>query len=309
MAKIYRTDDLAFDYHIFEGASCAFGVFDGVHRGHRFLLERAQETAATSQGRSLALTFDIDPDEVFHPARLKKLLTNEDRLATLAASGVDAVVVLPFTVEFSSLGPLQFLERTFGGHSPAFLHVGFDFRFGSRASGSVTELLAWGEASHVQICAHDLKSDDGAPITATRIRKLLNAADLKEANHLLGRPYYLKETVVPGRGEGADMGFRTANLSPEFAFRVLGEGVYAAYTTVDEVRYKAAVSVGISPVFAGESTASCEVHILDFSGDLYGREVKVEFLEFLRPMIKFETTEALIKTVMGNIDWVRQNLA
>lgn len=308
MGKIYRTDDPAFDYSIFEGASCAFGVFDGVHRGHRFLLRCAQETAAATRGVSIALTFDIDPDEVFHPTRLKKLLKNENRLKALAESGVDAVVVLPFTGKFSSLSPSEFLHKTFGGRAPACLHVGFDFHFGAYAAGTVAELKAWGALSHTQICAHELKSDEGAPITATRIRQLLAATDIVEANKLLGYPYYFEEMVLAGRGEGADMGFHTANLNPDFAFQVLGEGVYAAYATVDGVRYKAAVSVGVSPVFAEKSTASCEVHILDFSGDLYGQQITVEFMEFLRPMINFETTKALIDTVMGNIAWVRENL-
>lgn len=309
MVPIFRTDDLDFDYRIFQGASCAFGVFDGVHRGHRFLLQCAQETAAASQGRSLALTFDKDPDEVFHPDRLKKLLTNHDRLQMLAATGVDAVVVLPFTPDFAALNPREFLEKTFGGHVPAYLHVGFDFHFGARARGSVAELEEWATCFGTHIDAHDLKNDEGAPITATRIRLLLDATDIEEANHLLGRPYYLRETVLPGRGEGRDMGFHTANLSPTFPFRVLGEGVYAAYVTVQETRYRAAVSVGVSPVFAGRATASCEVHILDFSGNLYGEEIKVEFIEFLRPMIKFETTEELIATVMGNIAYVREHLS
>ncbi|MEG2982894.1 MAG: riboflavin biosynthesis protein RibF [Raoultibacter sp.] len=310
MVPVYRTDAADFDYRIFQGASCAFGVFDGVHRGHRFLLGCAQQTAADvpAAGRSIALTFDSDPDEAFHPDRLKKLLTNADRLEMLATTGVDAVVVLPFTRDFAALSPMEFLQKTFGGHAPAYLHVGFDFHFGAKAAGSVAELKAWAQPFGTQICAHDLKSDDGAPITATRIRLLLDAGDIQEANKLLGRPYYLRGVVEAGRGQGRDMGFHTANLSPAFAFRVLGEGVYAGFATVAGARYKAAVSVGVSPVFAGEATASCEVHILDFSGDLYGQEIKVEFIEFLRPMIKFESTEALVATVMSNIAYVRENL-
>ena len=130
MAKIYRADE-SFDHAFFSGASCAFGVFDGVHRGHRFLLDCARETARESGGRSVALTFDIDPDEVFHPDRLKKLMTNDERLAMLAQTGVDAVVALPFTREFAASSPERFLVQTFDGTPPAFLHVGFDFKFGA----------------------------------------------------------------------------------------------------------------------------------------------------------------------------------
>lgn len=308
MAWVCRTDEAEFDPAVFEGASCAFGVFDGVHRGHRYLIGQTLDTARLSGGSALVVTFDVDPDELFHPERLKKLLTNDDRIAELAASGVDGVVVLPFTRRFAASSPREFLERTFGEHSPAYLHVGSDFHFGARAAGSVADLEAWSAQAGTKVCAHDLKSEDGQPITATRIRLLLADAKLDEANRLLGGYYRLRGTVEHGRGAGGDMGFRTANLSPTFPFRVLGEGVYAAYADVDGARYRAAVSVGVSPVFAGQTNASCEVHVLDFSGDLYGRSIVVSFVKFLRPMIKFDSVDELIATVQGNISWVRENL-
>lgn len=306
MAKVYRADS-AFDYSLFQGASCAFGVFDGVHLGHRFLLSCAQQTARDEGGLSLALTFDIDPDEVFHADRLKKLMDNETRIATLTQSGVDAVVVLPFTREFASQSPEDFLAATFNGYTPRALHVGCDFHFGSKAAGSVAELERWGAPRNTAICAHDLENSAGKPITATRIRLLLAEGRCEEAVELLGHPYTFKGTVQQGRGEGADMGFATANLLMPAMMRTLGEGVYAAWVSMDGQRYRSAMSVGVSPVFEG-ATATCEVHILDFGGDIYGKEIIVEPVHFLRPMIKFETVEELISTVNDNIDWVRKNL-
>ena len=300
--------DGSFDHGFFSGASCAFGVFDGVHRGHRFLLERARETARESGGRSVALTFDIDPDEVFHPRRLKKLMTNDDRLAMLASAGVDAVCVLPFTREFAASSPERFLLQTFDGTPPAFLHVGSDFKFGARAEGTVRDLDAWGAAGGAQVRAHHLKSADGAPITATRIRLLLAEGAIEEANRLLGRAYFVTGTVEPGLGEGADMGFKTANLEVPEQLRALADGVYAAWAEVDGARYKAAVNMGVAATFADRATATCEVHLLDFEGDLYGRSIKVEFLHWLRPMRKFDDVDELIATVKGNIAWVRANL-
>ena len=141
MAEIYRVDQ-SFDHAFFKGTSCAFGVFDGVHRGHRFLLDCARTTARETGGRSVALTFDIDPDEVFHPARLKKLMTNEERVTMLAESGVDAVVVLPFTRDFAASSPEEFLLQTFDGTVPSSLHVGYDFKFGARASRTVPDARA-----------------------------------------------------------------------------------------------------------------------------------------------------------------------
>ena len=297
----------SFDWSIFANASCAFGVFDGLHTGHQYLLGEAVSTRPAGS-RAIAITFDIDPDEIFHPDRLKKLMRNADRLAALEASGVDDVVAFPFTKEFFSRPPLEFLEVAFPAGVPAHMHVGEDFRFGARAAGTVETLQEWGVQAGCEIHPHHLVSADGAPITATRIRKLLLECQLDEANRLLGHPYTLRETVRPGRGDGADMGFATANLQVKPHDRVLGEGVYAAYAIVGGVRYKAAASVGVSPTFEATSTADMEVHILDFEGDLVGRDITIEFVKHLRPMIKFETTEELIATVLGNIQWVRDNL-
>lgn len=307
MAQLYKVDE-SFDHSLFENSSCAFGVFDGVHLGHQYLLRCAQETAAQTVGQSIALTFDIDPDEIFHPDRLRKLLSNERRIQRLMDSGVDAVVVLPFTLDFAAQSPAAFLESTFNGHAPAHLHVGLDFHFGAKSAGTVSDLGEWGAEVGTHIDAHNLQSADGAPITATRIRKLLGVHDLDEAAKLLGRRFSLVEEVHHGRGEGADMGFSTANLVVKPERRVLAEGVYAAYAIVDGARYRAAVSNGVSPVFKDATDATCEVHILDFNQDIYGETIEVEFVEFLRPMIKFDSTEELIKTVMSNIQYTRENL-
>lgn len=300
--------DNSFDFSLFNGSSCAFGVFDGLHKGHRYLLDSAIASARDNGARSIAITFDIDPDEVFHPDRLKKLMRNADRIEALAASGVDDVAVLPFTPEFYSRNPEEFLCATFPNGAPAHMHVGEDFRFGARAAGTVDTLQAWGDRVGCEVYAHKLVSADGKPITATRIRLLLLDCKVDEATRLLGHPYALRETVQKGRGDGADFGFATANLQVKPHDRVLGEGVYAAYAIVGDTRYKAAVSVGVSPTFEAQSTANIEAHIIDFSADLIDQPITLEFVAYLRPMIKFETTEELIATVKSNIDWVRNNL-
>lgn len=288
--------------------SCAFGVFDGVHCGHRFLIESACSRARELGIASVVLTFDIDPDERFHPDRLRKLLSNGDRIDMLARQGVDAVVVLPFTEQFAGLAPCDFLEAVFAGNVPESLHVGSDIRFGARAAGTVETLRSWGARSGMHVCSCDLLQVEGGPVTATRIRRLLEKGEVAEAARLLTRPYTLHDRVVAGRGEGRDMGFRTANLIVEPARRVLREGVYAAYALVDGLAYKAAVSVGVSPTFKGRTDAYCEVHILDFEGDIYGQDIQVQFVSWLRPLIDFASVDELIRTVMENIAWVRENL-
>ncbi len=307
MATILKAD-ASFDKAFFSGSSCAFGVFDGVHMGHRYLIDCAKKTAHANGGKSIALTFDIDPDEMFHAERLRKLMSNEERLEMLADTGVDAVVALPFTRDFASSSPEEFLVRTFGEGVPAYLHVGSDFRFGAKAAGTVGELRHWADAHGMTVDAHELKSAEGYPISATRIRLLLADSDIAEANTLLTRPYYVTGIVEAGRGEGADMGIRTANLFIPDQMRPIADGVYAAYAHVAGARYKAAVNIGVAASFADRSKANCEVHILDFAGDIYGATIKVEFIEFLRPMRTFDDISELIATIQGNIDWVRENL-
>lgn len=308
MAVLYRTDEVSFDPSIFRGASCAFGVFDGVHEGHRYLINSACSTAAESGGTSIILTFDVDPDEVFRPDTFKKLMTNEERLAMLSATGIDAVVVLPFTREFAALSPEAFLDATFGSFSPAYLHVGDNFRFGAKNAGTVSTLDDWAQRSRTQVCAHHLVSQDGETVSATRIRHLLGEGAISEANKLLQRPYFQTGRVIAGRGEGADMGFRTANLEIPTMLQALRDGVYAAYVTVNGIRYKAAVNVGVAATFAENSVATCEAHILDFAEDIYGDTISIEFIEWLRPQQVFDDIDTLIATVNGNIAWVREHL-
>jgi len=177
--------DSSRDRAVLAGASCAFGVFDGVHRGHRFLIDQARASARETGGPSVVLTFDIDPDELFHPARLHKLLSNEERLQVLSRTGVDAVAVLRFTREFAALTPRDFLATTFDEHLPATMHVGHDIRFGCRASGTIETLESWGSENGVLVVGHELVAEGGRPITATRIRLLLESGDEQAARDLL----------------------------------------------------------------------------------------------------------------------------
>lgn len=186
MAKIVHLEARGV-HELLAGSSCAFGVFDGVHRGHRFLIDQARKTAAESGGASVALTFSIDPDELFAPDRLAKLMTNEERLAALAARGVDAVAVLEFNRDFAALSPEDFLDRTFGEGAPAHLHVGEGFRFGCRGSGDVALLKQWGSFHGMKVHCHDLLRVGGLPVSSTRIRRLMAQGKLDEAESLISK--------------------------------------------------------------------------------------------------------------------------
>jgi len=285
---------------------CAIGVFDGLHQGHRFLISQTVTQARRLGLPAVVITFDRDPDEVFaKPGSLRKLLTNEDRIAFLAASGVDAVLVIPFERELSQLGPQEFLDAITTHGSPRGIHVGSDFRFGHKAAGTTADLRLWAEAHDCDVTPHDLLVSEGIPVTATRIRNALQGGDLALANRLLMRPHYLWAEVIKGRSAGKELGFPTANLLPEDHLVPPADGVYACAVIIDKKPYRAATSVGVPSTFKNTSS-TIEAHILDFDGDIYGQRVQVFFREFLRPMITFATIDELQKTVFHNIEQARE---
>jgi riboflavin kinase/FMN adenylyltransferase len=288
---------------------CTFGVFDGFHRGHQFLIEQACAEAQRRGTAHIVVTFDRDPDEFFLPQeRWRKLLTNAERLAYLATAPVDAVLVLPFDEVLAMREPADFLDHVFGSCcTPRAIFVGEDFRFGHRAIGTVDDLHTWGAGVGCDVSPQALLADDDTPVTATRVRNALQAAQLEEANHLLTRPYYVRAHVVPGRRVGHELGFPTANIVIEDSLVRPADGVYAGYVFLDDLPCKAAISIGVPATFMGVE-ATIEAHLIDFEGALYGREVKVAFIEYLRPMYAFSSVEELVQTVQSNIAYVRQLL-
>ncbi len=284
------------------------GVFDGVHRGHRFIIDQARSDARARGVPVEIVTFSIDPDELFAAGRLRKIMSNEQRLEVLEDSGVDAVRVLPFTEAFAALPPEAFLRDVLEREMPTSIHVGSDFRFGAQAAGTVADLAAWASEHGAVLFAHDLMEQAGAPVTSTRIRALLGQGRIEDAEALLGHPYTVEGTVVHGREAGRAMGIRTANLFLPERLQVLADGVYAAVALIEDKRYKAAVSVGLPPTFVDEAEANMEAHVLDFEGDLYGKRITLAFVHRLRDMQRFDDTDSLIAAINGDIAWVREHL-
>jgi len=290
-------------------AACAFGVFDGVHHGHQFIISRALADARVRGIGAYIITFDRDPEEQLHPdAPCRKLLSNEDRLSLLARTGVDGVLVIPFEKGLSGLSPNAFCETVIKSAFPTcFLHTGEDFRYGTRALGTAATLNNWAHVYGGSLTAHKLYDEEGAAVSATRIRGLLQESQLGEATRLLTRPFYLTGIVVEGRREGSRMGIPTANLKTAYPAVTLGDGVYGGYVHVDGLRYRAAISVGAASTF-GVDVFSIEPHLLDFEGDLYGKTITLYFISYLRPMKTFDSPEELKEAIMCDIDWTRENL-
>lgn len=261
---------------------------------------------ARKRGLSSAIiTFGSDPDELFAPSGLKKLMDDGDRLEALASTGVDGVFAIPFSEEVAALDAHDFLDLAFASETPLAIYVGEDMRFGRGARGDVDALRAWGRVHGMDVVAIPLLKDEGAPITATRIRRALEEGDLAHANNLLGHRYTVCGDVVHGASKGAEMGIRTANLNVPEERMALADGVYAAYAYVGGVPYRCAVSVGLPPTFEGERVSNMEVHIIDFDGDIYGERLCIAFAERLRPMIKFDDVDELIGTIQNDLEAAR----
>lgn len=292
-------------------STVAIGAFDGVHLGHRELISSCVRDAAARGVQSVVVTFDPDPSELLSGVRAeRRLLSIDDRVALCRALGVDNVLVLPFVEGLALLGPEEFVRYLTGLLGPLVsVHVGSNFRFGHRGSGTVRTLVSLGAERGFSVVAHELLELDGAAVSSTRIRKLLAAGRVREAASLLGRHHFVRGTVAHGRGEGASLGFPTANLCCDGRSCMPAEGVYACVASDGRSAWPAAANVGRPPTFSSErDTAFLEANLLGFSGDLYGRELAVVFVEWLRASRPFSSLEELERVVRGNIDWVREHI-
>jgi riboflavin kinase / FMN adenylyltransferase len=291
----------------------AIGVFDGVHRGHVAILERAVRLARERQLESVVVSFDPHPDVVLAKTfRAKPPLTPlpEKRLR-LQALGVDRLVVLPFTRELAALEAEEFVDRHLvAPHRPDALVVGENFALGRARAGDPARLAEIGTSRGFMVESVALEWVDGAPVSSTRIRELLGDGKVAEAANLLGRRYGLAGTVVTGDGIGRTLGVPTANLRLHEEKLVPANGIYAVWTRLpgESGLRPAAMSIGVRPTFGGQSR-TLEVHVLDWEGDLRGRDVEVELVQWLRPELRFDGPTELIAAMQDDLARTRRLLA
>ena len=303
--------DHSLDSNASNGSIVAIGAFDGVHLGHRLLLESCVLEASESDARSVVVTFDPDPSEVVAPnGAERRLLSIEDRIAFARSMGVDDVLVISFDREFAALAPAEFVTYLSEHLGPMkSLHVGENFHFGAHGAGGVHTLDELGRERGFSVTAHPLLFDGDVPVSSTRIRQMLQHGEVAEAARMLGRHHFVRGAVARGRGEGTAFGFPTANVVCDSRTCMPGEGVYACLVTDGESAWPAAVNVGKPPTFTDDRDESfLEANLIGFEGDLYGHELAVVFLEWLRASRPFDTLEELERVVLGNIDWVRTNV-
>ncbi len=287
-------------------AVATVGNFDGVHIGHRKIFQKVVERASETGGTSLVITFHPHPLRVLAPDRGVKMLTPlDDKLTLIEASGIDVVVVINFNRDFASLEPEEFVRRILlEGLGVVHLFVGHNYRFGRDKRGDTILLRRLSKKYGFKVNVVRNLKVAGVPVSSSRIRHLLGWGRVYEAASLLGRAYSIKGRVIKGSGRGADLlGVPTANLQTEYEV-IPKEGVYAVKVRVGRQIYDGVANIGKNPTF-GLQEPSYEVHILDFSKDLLGEEIRVYFIERLRGERRFKGPEQLRTQILLDIERAR----
>jgi riboflavin kinase/FMN adenylyltransferase len=283
------------------------GSYDGVHRGHQLIIGRAVDRARELGVPSVVVTFDPHPSEVVRPGSHPPLLAPHHRRAELMAElGVDALLILPFTTEFSKLAPADFIVKVLVDKLHAQLVIeGPNFRFGHRAAGNVQLLTEFGATYDYGVEVIDLvlsgEAGGGEPFSSTLTRRLVAEGDVAGAAEVLGRPHRVEGIVVRGAQRGRGMGFPTANVETLLHTAIPADGVYAGWLNVDDEAMPAAISVGTNPQFDG-TERTVEAYAIDRVGlDLYGLHVSVDFLAYVRGMQKFDSIEDLLVAIAADV--------
>jgi riboflavin kinase / FMN adenylyltransferase len=299
----------------------AIGKFDGVHSGHRAVLDRARVDAATGGARVVAVTFDRNPLAFLRPELCPPdLIGVHQKIQLLAETGIDAALVLRFDEKLATLSAREFVERVLvDALKVRTVLVGSDFRFGRGGAGNPDVLRELGEELGFDVdVVDDVRAiDAGRRVSSTWVREALAAGDVETAAKLLGRPASVWGEVVHGLKRGRALGFPTANLSPELEGFVPADGVYAGWL-IDEgssdglrrgERYPAAISIGLNPTFDDVPVRQVEAYVLDETDlDLYGRDVEIQFVSRIRGMTAFEGIDALVAQIGDDVERVRSAL-
>jgi len=289
--------------------SLALGSFDGVHLGHRRVIESTMAAAREQGLTSTVVTFHPHPMAVLRPELSPHELSTLHRRTQLVSEiGPDELVVLRFTPEFSQIDAERFAAEILAERLGARrVNVGANFRYGHRAQGTVSTLTEAGQRLGFVVAVAPLLELHGAPVSSSRIRALIGEGDVAGAGLLLGRPAWLEGTVVRGDGRGRDLGFPTANLEPAPRSAMPARGIYAGRAHLESGSYVAAISVGYNPTFTNSrNLIRVEAHLLDFGRDIYGRHLLLEFNDRLRDEQRFGSVEDLIAQLHQDVHRTRE---
>ena len=287
----------------------AIGVFDGVHAGHRYLLKQLQKRAAEKHLLSGVLTFNPHPQSVLHPDDQLPWLSNlEDRVTTLQQLGVNIVAVLTFTPELAQLTAQDFMSLLKKYLRMRGIIVGPDFALGRGGEGSISLLRTLGNQMEFSVEVIPPYTINGELVSSTLIRQALIQGDMKRVEKLMGHHFYLRGKVITSDKRGRALGFPTANLDIKPQQALPNNGIYATITHVDGKQFPSATNIGTRPTF-GEGQRMVETHLLNYKGNLYSKEIRIEFVQKLRDEKRFASSEELKTQIEEDVRRVKALLA
>jgi riboflavin kinase/FMN adenylyltransferase len=301
-------------YHSLEEVSIknawlTVGVFDGIHRGHREIIRKLTTDAHANHAPAVLLTFDPHPASVLSGQEIKCLTTPDERADLLGSFGVDIVITQPFTRDLAGSTAIEYMSHIKQAIDLKHLLIGYDFALGKGREGNATRLAEIGRELGYDVEVIHALSDESGVISSTEIRKLVGTGNVTEAAKLLGYNYPLGGEVIRGAGRGRTINFPTANIDYPQQKATPSNGIYACWAHLGGEKFMAATNIGFNPTFTPDrQTPSLEAYLLDFDRDIYGQQVKLEFVSRIRNELKFNSVEALIWKIQEDVDKTRELL-
>lgn len=293
-----------------ENAYLTVGVFDGVHRGHRKIVNTLIEKARAKNAPAVVLTFEPHPASVLTGREIRCLTTPDERADLLFSLGVDIVVTQRFTLDLAALSAHEYMSTLKAHLGLAHLMIGYDFALGRGREGNAPRLAEIGSELGYTVEVAPALSDESGVISSTEIRKLVSTGNMPEAEKLLGYPYSMGGEVVHGEGRGRKLNFPTANIDYPKQKAMPPNGIYACWARLGNERFMAATNIGLNPTFTPErKIPSLEAYLLDFDRDIYGELLTLEFVSRLRDEIRYTTVEALIAQIHKDVEQTREILS
>ena len=282
------------------------GTFDGVHRGHRFLLDQVIRLARTGGGRSVVVTFSNSPRCVIDPSFTPSYLTtNEEKRRLLFELGIDDVVVREFTDAMMHLSARQFMQQVLAGELGIdTLLIGYDHRFGHNRAEGFDDYVRYGRELGIEVIRADVYRHEGAAVSSSAIRQAVTEGNVRRAGELLGYDYSIEGQVVDGFHVGRTLGYPTANIQMPDGKLIPADGVYAVSVMLDGQEYTGMLNIGCRPTFNGKGR-SIEVHLLDFRDDIYSHHIHLRFIDRIRDERRFATTRELVEQIRRDENRVR----
>lgn len=295
------------NFRISEESAITLGKFDGIHKGHQKLIKKV--VGKKNQGlKSVVFTFGQMPGTVFH-GKGRTILTRYERLNHLDQMGVDYIVECPFVPEIIQMEPERFIEEILVNQLHIkYIAVGPDFRYGHNRKGNVSLLKKLASVYEYEVEVFEKECLEDKVISSTYVRHMLEIGDMETVQKLLGYPYYVSGTVVHGHAIGRTIGIPTINMIPNEEKMLPPNGVYLTRTVIDEEEYFGITNIGVKPTISGEEAKGIETHLFDYEGNLYGRELIVEFFDFERAERRFQSLEELHQQLEKDLLWGRARL-